>query len=197
MSRASDPKVDSTFGIDPMLPPWKSASYGAENRVHFSARCASPERPARRLVNSSSFAIFGIIKAPPQRRPIPAAIRRSSTRSACHSKRGPRRAGADEGCHVSGGANTNVCLRQTGILLPLHSPYLILGKRPVCPKLDRSYMLGPSTRQRQGRQDLNAAPLSLEPQCSTVELLPCIPRKQVALKDKFGQCRIPANYSYL
>jgi hypothetical protein len=38
--RASDPKVDSTFGIDPMLDPLSGASSFAENRVHFSARCA-------------------------------------------------------------------------------------------------------------------------------------------------------------
>jgi hypothetical protein len=38
--RASDPKVDSTFGIDPMLDPLSGASFFAENRVHLSARCA-------------------------------------------------------------------------------------------------------------------------------------------------------------
>jgi hypothetical protein len=35
---ASDPKVAPTFGIHPMLFPLSSASFGAENRVHFSAR---------------------------------------------------------------------------------------------------------------------------------------------------------------
>jgi hypothetical protein len=53
--RASDPKLEGTFGIDPMLNPLSGASSGAdpegrvsdpkgcvsENRVRFSARCAS------------------------------------------------------------------------------------------------------------------------------------------------------------
>jgi riboflavin kinase/FMN adenylyltransferase len=39
-ARASDPKVDSTFGSHPMLTLGNSASLSAENRDHFSARCA-------------------------------------------------------------------------------------------------------------------------------------------------------------
>ncbi|MBJ6124203.1 citrate synthase family protein [Microvirga splendida] len=39
--RASDPKVESTFGTHPMLNSLSSASFSAENRDHFSARCAS------------------------------------------------------------------------------------------------------------------------------------------------------------
>jgi hypothetical protein len=37
---APDPKVDTTFGIDSDARTLKSASYFAENRDHFSARCA-------------------------------------------------------------------------------------------------------------------------------------------------------------
>ena len=32
--------MDTTFGINPMLNPSRSASFDAENRSHFSARCA-------------------------------------------------------------------------------------------------------------------------------------------------------------
>jgi len=39
-ARASDPKVDTTFGIHPMLSSSRGASLSAENRNHFSARCA-------------------------------------------------------------------------------------------------------------------------------------------------------------
>jgi hypothetical protein len=37
---ASDPKVDSTFGNDPMLQSLSGASFDAEKWTHFSARCA-------------------------------------------------------------------------------------------------------------------------------------------------------------
>jgi len=37
---ASDPKVDTTFGIDPMLLYLLGASSGAKNRIRFFARCA-------------------------------------------------------------------------------------------------------------------------------------------------------------
>ena len=38
---ASDPEVDSTLGIPRCSPLEKSASFGAENRVHLSARGAN------------------------------------------------------------------------------------------------------------------------------------------------------------
>jgi hypothetical protein len=41
--RASDPKVDTNFGINPMLSSSSGASSDAENRNHFSARCDSDE----------------------------------------------------------------------------------------------------------------------------------------------------------
>ncbi|MGO4573221.1 hypothetical protein [Microvirga sp. 2TAF3] len=43
-ARASDPKVDSTFGINPMLISLSGASVYPENRVHFSARCSKTYR---------------------------------------------------------------------------------------------------------------------------------------------------------
>ena len=48
-SRAWDPKVDPTFGIHPMLLLLAGASLGAENRDHFSARCAGRWGPAMKL----------------------------------------------------------------------------------------------------------------------------------------------------
>jgi hypothetical protein len=39
--RASDPKVDPLLGSNPMLLLRAGASFGAENRIHFSARCAN------------------------------------------------------------------------------------------------------------------------------------------------------------
>jgi len=42
-ARASDPKVNCPFGIDPMLTPLSGVSIGAENRIRFSARCAKTQ----------------------------------------------------------------------------------------------------------------------------------------------------------
>jgi len=41
IARASDPKVESTFGINPMLISMVGAPVDTENRVHFSVRRAN------------------------------------------------------------------------------------------------------------------------------------------------------------
>ncbi len=71
-ARASDPKVDSTFGIDPMLPPLTSASSGAENRGHFSARRARAFAPiAVTLILGLAGALLGFGRQAPRSRPGP------------------------------------------------------------------------------------------------------------------------------
>jgi hypothetical protein len=44
-SKASDPKVDSTFGIESDAFFLNESIVGAENRVHFSARCSRVSDP--------------------------------------------------------------------------------------------------------------------------------------------------------
>jgi NitT/TauT family transport system ATP-binding protein len=48
VTKASDPKVDTAFGTNPMLTPLSDASSDAENRDHFSARCVKSEASAPR-----------------------------------------------------------------------------------------------------------------------------------------------------